>query len=556
MKTIPIGISDFKILIEGNYYYVDKTLLIEDLLSYGQVALMPRPRRFGKTLNLSMLKYFFEKTNDSYASLFSGLAIEKTPTFENHQGRYPVIFLSFKSIKESAWETTYEKFALVIYEEFARHRYLLTSDRMEHEEKALFNKIIERKSSRVELESSLQFLARLLFRHYKQQVIILIDEYDVPVQTAYIHGFYAEVIEFLRAFLVEALKDTAILQKGVLTGNLTLAKAGIFTGLNNLDVFNLTSVRSADRFGFTLAEIELLLAYYGYKDAQSSIKHWYNGYMFGETAGIFNPWSVLKCISNGGVLEKYWSNTSDNILLKRLLGRAQKSMKSEFENILNGSPVLMAIEESITFPELDTRPDLAWSLLLFTGYLSYKDYNVINGVKVCSLTLPNEEIKHLYFELIRSIFVDSVAGGQAEDLLEAFTTGDTEIFAELLQSFVINSMSSFDVPSNEPERSYHLFVLGILVMLQNRYTVNSNKESGLGRYDIMITPQDHTKPALVVEFKKTRKGETLEVAAQKALDQIAEKKYTAKLEKAAYPHIICYGIGCEGKQIYVKSKIC
>ncbi len=352
MKKIPIGISDFKILIEGDCYYVDKTLLIQDILSYGQVVLMPRPRRFGKTLNLSMLKYFFEKVDTSHAALFSGLAIEKTPLFELHQGRYPVIFLSFKSIKESDWETTYEKFALVMYEEFARHRYLLSSTSIEHEEKAMFNKIIERTGSKVELESSLQFLARLLFRHYKQQVIILIDEYDVPVQMAYLNGFYNQVIEFLRALLVDALKDTSILQKGVLTGNLTLAKAGIFTGLNNLDVFNLTNVRSADRFGFTLPEVDRLLSYYGYEEAQQKIQQWYDGYTFGKMAGIFNPWSVLKCISNGGALEKYWSNTSDNILLKRLLGRAQKSMKSEFENILVVNRYRWLLRSLSLFPSL------------------------------------------------------------------------------------------------------------------------------------------------------------------------------------------------------------
>lgn len=553
MKKIPIGLSDFKELLDQGYYFVDKSLLIEDVMQSGKVVLMTRPRRFGKTLNLSMLRYFFEISDQSNAHLFKDLAIQQNPDMWQLQGKFPVIFISFKSIKESSWEVTYEKFEYTIYEEFDRHKYLLTDDSLEKYEKELFTKILERKASRAEIDSSLLFLAKLLEKKYKKKVIVLIDEYDVPVQAAFVYGYYEHVIEFLRALLVSVLKDTTILEKGVLTGNLTLAKSGIFTGLNNLDIFGVTSIELAQRFGFTQNEIEALLAHYGLSNHHQDLQQWYDGYTFGNTAGIFNPWSALKCIQKKGVLEMYWANTSDNVLLKRLLGRATKSLKSDLELILQGKSVTKTIEESITFPNLDSSSELLWSLLLFTGYLTYSTYEVKKGKKVCELMLPNEEIKQLYYELIKDMFVSAVAGERADELLQALTEGNTEFFTELLQSFILNSMSSYDLSSNEPEKSYHLFVLGLLVVLSSSYEIKSNRESGLGRYDIMLIPKDLNQTGIVIEFKKTLMGETREEAAQKALDQIAAKKYMQELESRGVHTIIAYGIAFEGKLISMKS---
>lgn len=553
MKKLPIGLSDFKELIENGYYYVDKTLLIHDIIQSGKVMLMTRPRRFGKTLNLSMLHYFFEASQESRAHLFLDLAIRKNSASWALQGKFPVIFISFKGIKESSWEVTYQKFIYTIYEEFDRHKYLRNDDSLEPYEQELFAKILSRTASRAEIDSSLLFLAKLLQKKYKQNVIVLIDEYDVPVQAAYVHGYYDQVIEFLRALLVAVLKDTSILKKGVLTGNLTLAKSGIFTGLNNLDIFSVTSLELAQQFGFTADEVHTLLNHYDLMQNESAIQEWYDGYTFGNTAGIFNPWSVLKCVQKNGVLEMYWANTSDNILLKRLIGRATKSLKSNLELILQNESVTKTVEESITFPNLDTSSEPLWSLLLFTGYLTYTSYEVKGGKKVCELKLPNEEIKHLYYELIKDMFVSSIAGEQADELLQALTQGNTEFFSELLQSFILNSMSSYDLSSNEPEKSYHLFVLGLLVMLGSLYEVKSNRESGLGRYDIMLIPKQPDQPGIVIEFKKTLIGETREIAAQRALEQIIEKRYIQELKSRNVHNIFAYGIAFEGKLISVKS---
>lgn len=553
MKKIPIGLSDFKKLREQDYYYVDKSLLVEDVMRGGDVILMTRPRRFGKTLNLSMLRYFFEMSEETNAHFFSDLAIRQNSTMWQLQGQFPVIFISFKSIKESSWEVTYEKFEYTIYEEFDRHKYLLTDDALEIYEKELFRKILERKASRAEIDSSLLFLAKLLQKKYKRNVIVLIDEYDVPVQAAFVYGYYEQVIELLRALLVSVLKDTTILEKGVLTGNLTLAKSGIFTGLNNLDIFSVTSLELAERFGFTGDEVVTLLMHYGLTNHHDELQQWYDGYTFGNASGMFNPWSALKCIQKKGVLEMYWANTSDNVLLKRLLGRATKSLKSDLELILQGKAVTKTIEESITFPNLDSSSELLWSLLLFTGYLTYTTYEVKKGKKVCELILPNEEIKQLYYELIKDMFVSAVVGERADELLQALTEGNTEFFTELLQSFILNSMSSYDLSSNEPEKSYHLFVLGLLVVLSPSYEVKSNRESGLGRYDIMLIPKNPAQTGIIIEFKKTLAGESREEAAQKALDQIVAKKYMQELEARNVRTIIAYGIAFEGKLICIKS---
>lgn len=551
LKLLPIGISDFKTVIENNYYYIDKTLLVRDILERGQIILATRPRRFGKTLNLSMLRYFFEITEPSNAYLFKNTLIWQNRDDRAYQGQFPVIFLTFKSIKEDTWDIAYEKFEIVIYEEFKRHNYLLHDDSLESYDKELYQQILERKASRAELENSLHFLATLLHKKYNKKIVILIDEFDVPIQSAYINGYYSQAVGFMKGLLTTVLKDSNILEKGVITGILMLAKSGIFTGLNNLDVFNLTNRAIADKFGFTQDEVALLLEYYGIEDAET-IKKWYDGYTFGDIKGIFNPWSTLQCIQNGGSLEKYWANTSDNALVKKLIARAPKSVKSELELLLEGQQVDQSIQESIIFLDLDHRPDLIWSLLLFTGYLTYSSWKLQEGTKVCSLIIPNKEIKYLYTELIRNIFQESAVGGQVQDLLEALTQVNAELFSELLQGFTINSMSFFDLPANQPEKSYHLFVLGLLVMLHDRYEVKSNRESGLGRYDVMIIPKQHNKPAIIIEFKKVIAGETLESAAQKALDQIKEKKYAQELQNRDFSKIFAYGIAVEGKKIFLK----
>jgi hypothetical protein len=555
-KKIPIGIVDFKDLIDQEYYYVDKTLLIRDVLESGKVLLLPRPRRFGKTLNISMLRYFFEKSDQPKTYLFTNTAIWQHDAYRILQGQFPVIYVTFKEIEELTWEVAYDKFAIVLYKEFDRHKYLLESN-LESYEREFFLRIIERRASLAELETSLQFLAGLLYTHYKKKPYVLIDEYDVPIQAAYLHGYYPEAIHFLKKLLSAVLKDGNEIEKGILTGILTLAKAGIFTGLNNLDIYNLTDLRISDKFGFTQDEVHKLLCHYGLEAHQETVAKWYDGYTFGTQNNLFNPWSVLSCIKNAAMFKPYWANSSNNELVKQLIGCASISTKTDLESLLSGVNVTQQIEESFTLPDLAHRSDLLWSLLLFTGYVTYSQHRINNKGKVeCELKIPNAEIASLYSELITQIVQDSIVGGQVKNLLEALITGDTEILTKLLQSFVINTMSCFDIASDEPEKSYHMFVLGLLVLLQDTYEVKSNKESGLGRYDILLIPRKKNQTGqtgIVIEFKVVRKGETLESAAAKALMQVSERKYIQELQDRQVNSIIAYGIAFEGKQLFIKK---
>lgn len=557
MRQLPIGISDFKELIDDNYYYVDKTLLVEEVIKSGKVVLITRPRRFGKTLNISMLRYFFEKSEQKNDYLFSSTKILTKPE-KTYQNTYPVIFLTFKNITETSFDAMYSTFAYTIGKEFSRHNYLLLGSDLDVHEKERFTRIMHAKGTETDLAVSLEFLSQMLHKHHKQKVIVLIDEYDVPVHTAYLHNFYDRVIDFLKRLLTAVLKDNEHLQKGVLSGILTLAKAGIFSGLNNIEVYDITRTPVSDKFGFTHEEVTELLHYYSLQDKAEGLAAWYDGYTFGETDKIYNPWSVLSCIKYDGSFEQYWANTSDNALVHRLIARATKSTKSELELIITNQSITKTISQSITFGDLDNDPDLIWSLLLFTGYLTYRSCEVKGGKKECALVLPNEEIKHIYFELIKAIFTKSVVGGQAQELLQSLIEGNNEYFSRLLQGFIVTSMSSFDIPQSEPEKSYHLFVLGLLVMLYDQYEIKSNRESGLGRYDILLIPKKTGTPStrgIIIEFKKAILGETLESAAQKALDQIIDKKYIAELQGRGIQSALAYGIAFEGKNVFVLSKV-
>ena len=555
-KLLPLGISDFKEIVSGNYYYVDKTLLIKELYEGGKVFLVTRPRRFGKTLNLSMLRYFFEQ-DESNDSLFLNTAIWQVPEYREKQGQFPVIFVTFKNIFQNDFELMLKKFEYTIAIEFERHAYLVKSDILEPHEKEMFNRVRTLKSTLTDLSSSLEFLARMLHKYHKKKVVVLVDEYDVPVQAAYIYKFYDELIAFLKELLSGPFKDQNILEKGVITGNLTLAKAGIFTGLNNLTVFNVLNTRLADKFGFTFSETEQLLSYYDFKNMSADIESWYDGYKIGLISGIFNPWSLLNCIFNNGDLSMYWANTSDNILLRKLIGQASPSIKSDLELLLQGQSVRHSIEESVIFPDLDKESDLIWSLLLFTGYLTFRTSELKSGKYECDLIIPNEEIKYLYKDLINKLFKEFIIGGQVIEFLKAITQGNTSAVSNILQGFILNSMSSFDIPDTEPEKSYHLFILGLLNALSDEYLVKSNNESGYGRYDIMLIPKNLHKTGVVIEFKKVwsnSKG-NLEEMAQAALDQIIEKKYAQELHNHGIQTVIAYGISFEKKNLFVKSLI-
>jgi len=553
MKKLPIGISDYKKLIENDYYYVDKTLFIKELWEEaGEIKLITRPRRFGKTLNLSTLRYFFERVDVDNSHLFSHTAIWHDLSFRELQGQFPVIFLTFKDVKEKSWESCYKKIREVIANEFERHFHILEQTIAPHNLKKYLN-LLNEEAEEETYGTSLLFLTRLLHDHYKKRVIVLIDEYDAPIHEAYVNGYYPDVIRFFRSLMASVFKDNSYLERGLMTGILRAAREGIFSGLNNLQAYGITHTKFQDKFGFTQNEVKQLLNDQNILDKLPEIQAWYNGYSFGE-ATIYNPWSLNMYVHERGLLCSYWANTSDNQLIKKLLIYTVEDVKKDLESLLNGQIIEKEIDEAVIFPGIEHNPTAVWSLLLFTGYLTYtKQQTNADGKKICLLTIPNKEIMVLYKSLIKAIIENTISESNAKMLLTALTTGDTKIFSELLQEFISNSMSVFDLPKNEQEKSYHLFILGLLVYLMDTYEIKSNRESGFGRYDIMLIPKDSNKLGIIMEFKKAKDDETIEQAAYKALEQIKQKNYAQELKSRNVHHIKLMGIAFLGKKVLVVS---
>lgn len=553
MKLLPIGISDFKSLREGNYYYVDKTLFIEELLtSAGQTILIPRPRRFGKTLNLSMLKYFFEKTPESNAHLFASTAIWEKEEYRKLQGQYPVIFLTFKDVKMDSWSLTYKKIISLISSEFDSHFDAL-KDILTQAQLKLYQEIVSKAADESTYSDSLLFLSELLFKKYNTKVLILIDEYDTPIHSGHYNEFYDKVVSFFRLLFGAAFKDNAFLERAVLTGILRMAKEGIFSGLNNLFIASILQNKFQDKFGFTTSEVRLLLKDTNLLGIEHDVQQWYNGYTFGNTV-IYNPWSIISCANEVGALKKYWANTSDNKLIRKIIALSDEQVKEKIEQLLEHKTIVEKIEENIIIPGIEKSDRAVWSLLLFTGYLTAVKSELRQGDTFCTLKIPNEEIYHLFRDFIAEIFEHVLTSKKIDYLFKALTNGDTQIFGDLLQEFIFNSMSYYDL--GEPEKSYHLFVLGLLVNLQDSYQVKSNRESGLGRYDILLVPRNTQKLGIVIEFKKVLadRHDTLEAAAQNALRQIKEKNYEQELRDLGVKQIKAFGVACAGKKILVLSE--
>jgi hypothetical protein len=410
---------------------------------------------------------------------------------------------------------------------------------------------LERKADLDVLSNSIFFLSGLLHNRYNKKVIILIDEYDAPITAGYNKGYYDKVVSFMRSLLTDACKDNINLNFALLTGILRVAKESIFSGLNNLAVHTILSESYQDAFGFTEPEVKLLLENQELQCSFESVKEWYNGYLFGN-ATIYNPWSILQCAANNGKLAPYWVNTSDNALIKTLLIRSGPKTKEELERLLTGNIVEKQLTEATIFPGIERNSQALWSLLAFTGYLSVAETKRVGDVDIYSLTIPNKEINQLYAGMISETFTEIIDTGKAEDLLRALTTGDCESFAFLLQEFVESSISMFDF-TKEPENSYHLFVLGMLIYLSDRYEVKSNRESGFGRYDIMVIPRDTTKLGIIIEFKKVMPKETIEEAAQRAIEQIQQKNYAREMRDRGITKILQLGIACRGKEIFVQD---
>jgi len=553
---LPIGISSFRELREGGFYYVDKSMLVDDVLAESaKVLLVPRPRRFGKTLNLSMLRCFFDRRQDDAAALFAGLAIESSARARAHLGRHPVIFLTFKDVKPRSWEQCFEGIAGVLSGLYAEHRYLLTEGSLTPEDAKLFTEILERRASFGVCLDALKILSRLLARHHGERVVILLDEYDSPIHAGYTHRYYDDVIAFFRDFLSAGLKDNEHLFKGVLTGILRVARESLFSGLNNIDVYSLLRVQLSTAFGFTEPEVRALVEAAGQSQALEGITAYYNGYLFGGQA-IYNPWSVLSFLNRGdGVFRPYWIETSSNDLVRELLIAGPRGVRAELETLLAGGAIDRRIDENIVLRDISARSDAVWSFLLFTGYLKALEVRYVDDEAVARLVVPNREVANAIRRMVRAWFEDEAGGmEQLQRLLDAILRGDAPVVEHHLARMVKVELSYFDTAAPEPERFYHGLVVGLLAGLGPRYEVRSNRESGFGRCDVMVLPKLAGQPGVVLELERvsTESGETVDEALAAALGQLRERDYAAELRERGASPIHEMAAVFEGKRVAVR----
>ena len=552
-KPLPIGVEDFKRLVDNEYYFVDKTLMIKELLENKEtVNLFTRPRRFGKTLNMSMLQRFFEATEKSNAYLFDGLKIAAYPEYMAYQGQYPVISISLKSMKRASYQEAYFEYVKLLSDEFERHEIILQSDLVSEEDKLEFQKIKKRIAEPKEYNSAVKLLSKCLQKVYQKNVIILIDEYDVPLENAYHEGFYDDMTNLIRSCFESALKTNPSLEFAVLTGCLRVSRESIFTGLNNLKTYSITKNKFSQYFGFTQAEMQEILQNFSLEQYAGTIAKWYDGYRFGLTE-IYNPWSVLNCIdsylqNDMVACEPYWSNTSSNRIVKRLIEESNERTKSMVEELINGTPIHTQIFEDVTYGTIDVNQDYIWSFLLFTGYLKIISCETIGDETYYDMVIPNVEIKSIYKNTIRSWFIDHINRDSRTDILESVIHADAEKLEDLLCTWLTNTISCFD----EQENYYHGFVTG-LVSGFNGYMVVSNRESGNGRFDLVVKQRSRWHHAAILEFKVVEKYNQMTKACEDALKQIEEKDYEASLRDEQYENIAKLGICFCQKRCRVKS---
>ena len=544
MKRIGIGLSDFKELIEEDFYYFDKTKFIDEIVKDGaKVKLFARPRRFGKTLNMSMLKYFFDiKEGQENRKLFKDLYIEKTESFRE-QGQYPVIFLSLKDLKATTWEIMEKDIKSTVSRLFLDHRYLLND--LDKFDTITFENIIMKNTNIEDLKEALKFLTENLYKKYNQKVVVLIDEYDSPLVSAYINGYYNKAKNFFKTFYSTVLKDNSYLQMGVLTGIIRVIKAGIFSDLNNLRTYTILSDDYTDSYGLTEEEVEKSLKDYGIEAEISKVKDWYDGYKFGDSE-VYNPWSILNFLQDKE-LRAYWVDTSGNDLINDVLKKMTKDTVKALEKLFDGEGLRQNISGTSDLSKLLDENEL-WELLLFSGYLTIEEKI---DQKNYILRLPNKEVK----ELFKDSFLEKYfgRGNKLSDLMEALTENRIEDYEESLQEILLTSVSYNDTKKGN-EAFYHGLIMGMGLYLEGEYITKSNIESGLGRYDFLIEPKNKSKRAFIMEFKSTDSVEKLEEVSKEALKQIEGKKYDISLKQNGIKEITYIGIAFCGKQIKISYK--
>lgn len=547
-KSLPIGVSDFKLATTG-YYYVDKTLMIRDFLDKKpMVSLFTRPRRFGKTLNMDMLRVFFEKTNEDTSVYFKDKQIWQCGDYyTKHQGQYPVIFLTFKDVKSMTWEETFQKIRRLISLEFIRHNELETSSVLTAYEKEQYHLLAKDSGDEVDCQMGLQLLSLLLHKHYGRECIIIIDEYDTPIQQGHTCNFYPEIVNFMRNFFSGGLKDNPHLAFGFLTGILRVAKESIFSGMNNLKTYSILDDGYSSYFGFTEKEVKDMLRYYGKDDKYNELSEWYDGYRFGNTE-IFNPWSVINYISDNCFPKAFWQSTGSNEIIGEIIQAATPEITKDLYKLLCGEKIAAYIDTGVIYPEVQNNPYSIYSFLLVAGYLKVANiYPQSDGNFMCDVAIPNKEITFVYE---KEVLNRTNQNSLAISISQAIFSKDTQKLQALLEDFMVKSISSIDGAN---EGFYHGMMLGLCAILGNRYKIRSNRESGLGRFDIQLMPLTKGMPGFIFEFKHTKDEHTdLSALADSALQQIEAKKYDTELRDNGVNSIISIGIAFRGKSAVVR----
>lgn len=546
---LPIGISDYRLAVT-EYYYIDKTMLIKDFIDERpMVSLFTRPRRFGKTLNMDMLRTFFEKTDEDTSIYFKDKKIWACgKKYQEYQGKYPVIFLGFKDVKKESWEETYDAIAKIIRLEFKRHPELADSEKIS--DKTFYEKIVGFNANRNDYETSLFMLSQMLHEHHSKAPVIIIDEYDTPIQQGHVKGYYEEVIGFMRNLFSGGLKDNKHLSFGFMTGILRVAKESIFSGLNNLTINSILDNKYSKYFGFTQDEVKMMAEYYGAPEKYEEILAWYDGYKFGDTE-IFNPWSVINYFRNECQARAYWQSTGSNDIIGEILGEATEDIYKRLNALLQGQSFLTYIDTGVIYPQIKNNPSSVYSFLLVAGYLKVvRSDSAFGGDFMCEVALPNKEITFVYNKEILSKLNNIIPQATAIAIQEAIYSGDGESLQEQLGKLLIQSASCYDTAG---ENFYHGLVLGLCAMLDNRYIITSNRESGEGRYDISLCPKDSKMPGIIIELKAEKDADENELKelAKVALKQIIDKKYDTEMQTKGIKYVIKYGVAFSGKHVEI-----
>ena len=560
-KSIAIGNDNFAEIIRKGYLFVDKSLFIKEIIDdVSKVTLITRPRRWGKTLNMSMLHHFLapEAYGDSTAGLFDQLKIAQAPGdyVAQHQGKYPVIFMTLKGVEASTFEEALMAMSLLIQSAFRDHRYLLTSEALESSDKEYFSTVCDTYVMQNELERSLWRLCELLYKHHQQKTYVLIDEYDTPLNFAFrTDGYFEPMSQFMKNFLGHTLKSNTYLEKGVMTGILRISKDSMLSGLNNPKIYTVLSKKYSPYFGFTNEELDILFADQGLVKDEQQVKDWYNGYIIGGLT-LYNPWSIMNCLEEKGDLKPYWVNTGNDSLLKELLQNVDVDTKTAFESLIVNQPVTVVVSDTMRFDEVKHDNNMLWNLLIFAGYLKVLSSELDDMGTRCQIAIPNQEVLRLY----RGIFLGWLNAptrkiDQLKLLLDSLVAGDIKQFAQDVQEFLQAASSVHDY-ATQPEAFYHGFILALMVSMTDRYYVYSNTESGNGRPDLLLIPKEHAQTqAFVIEFKSLRKNEKPEEALNVAMTQIDNQNYAARITQHDYiKQVMKVAIVFDGREVFYNHK--